>query len=170
MHPVTGKNTRLTAAALALACAAGCNEPQNEWLTVGPESRQGDVSVYRDVQFADIPVPAEYTLLDRESYSFQGQLFRNGIIKYQGPLEWTLALAFYRNEMAAAGWNLEKTERGSDYRVFYFGKGQEKLIVMVKQVRNGSRAELQLDNVDKNDLLLKGKLHDPGYERGAPNL
>ncbi len=25
------------------------------------------------------------------------------------------------------------------------------------------RAEIQLDNVDKNDLLLKGRLNDPGY-------
>ncbi len=90
-------------------------------------------------------------------------MFRNAVIKYHGPLEWTLALDFYRNEMPAAGWTLEKTERGSDYRVFYFGKGQEKLIVVVKQIRNGSRAEIQLDNVGKNDLLLKGKLGDPGY-------
>lgn len=154
---------RLVAAALALVCAAGCDEYQNEWLVVGPESRQGDVSVYRDVQFADIPVPAEYVLLERESYSFQGQLFRNGVFKYQGPVEWTVALDFYRRELSAAGWGLEKTDRGSNYRVFYFGKGQEKLIVVVRQVRNGSRAELQLDNVDKNDLLLKGKLGDPGY-------
>ncbi|MCD8350820.1 MAG: hypothetical protein LUC93_09450 [Planctomycetaceae bacterium] len=153
----------LAATALSLACAAGCNEYQNEWVTVGPESVQGDVSLYRDVQFADIPVPAEYTLLERESYSFQGALFRSGLLQYQGPLEWTQALDFYRQEFPNAGWALEKTDRGMDYRVLYFAKGQEKLIVVVRQIRNGSRAELQLDNVDKNDLLLKGKLHDPGY-------
>lgn len=162
---VMGKHTgTLLIAAMTLSGVIGCDKQyQQDWLTVGPESRQGDVSVYRDVQFADIPVPSEYVLLERESYSFQGQLFRNGMLKYQGPLEWRLALDFYRRELPTAGWSLEKTERGPDFRVLYFSKGQEKLIAVVRQIRNGSRTEIQLDNVDKNDLLLKGKLRDPGY-------
>ena len=154
------------AAAILLSAGAvsGCiQEERNEWVSVGPESAQGDVTLYRDVEFADIPVPEEYVLLPLESYSFQGSLFRNGMIKYQGPLEWTEAIRFYHTQLPAAGWMLQKTDKGFDFRVLYFQKGQEKLIVVVRQVRNGSRAELQLDNVDKNDLLLKGKLRDPGY-------
>jgi hypothetical protein len=160
------KKTMLAAAAcaaLAFSALPGCEEPPEDWVVVGPESAQGDVTLYRDVQFQDIPVPAEYTLLRNESYSFQGSLFRNGILKYQGPVEWTEALDFYRRELLAAGWSLGKTEKGFDFRALYFDKGQERLIVVVRQIRGGSRAELQLGNRDKNDLLLKGKLNDPGY-------
>lgn len=160
----------LAAALAALASApAGCDAPApraryaDEWLTVSPESRQGDVSVYQDVQFADIPVPEEYMLLPAESSSFQGSLFRNARLTYQGRLEWSLALDFYRTQLAAAGWQLAKMDRGFNFRVLYFDKGQEKLIVVVRQIKNGSRAEIQLDNTDKNDLLLKGKLINPGY-------
>ncbi len=151
------------ALALGFVCLSGCGETPEDWLVVGPGSAQGDVTLYQDVQFLDIPVPEEYALLRNESSSFQGSLFRYGRLKYQGPLGWPDALDFYRRELPNAGWRLGKTEKGFDFRVLYFDKGQERLIVVVRQIRNGSRAELQLDNVDKNDLLLKGKLGDPGY-------
>lgn len=151
-------------AGLALACAAGCLADTNDdWLTVNQGSAQGDVTLYRDVHFEDIPIPQEYQLLPRESYSFQGGIFRNGIFKYEGPLEWTQAIFFFRNQLPSAGWELEKTEKGWDLRVLYFRKGEEKLIITVRQLRTGSRAELQLDNINKNDLLLKGKLKDMHY-------
>lgn len=159
-----GRIFTTAAAALALLCAAGCDQgSRDDWLTVGPESRQGDVSLFRDVQFADIPVPEEYDIVPRDSYSFQGAMFRNGMLVYQGMLDWRQALDFYRTQLPIAGWRQTRTEKGFDHRVLYFDKGQEKLIVVVRQIRNGSRAELQLDNVDKNDLLLKGKLNDMRY-------
>lgn len=160
-----GTMLRTAVATLALACAAGCDgqDNRNDWITVGPESRQGDVSLFRDVQFADIPVPAEYAILPRESYSFQGSLFRQAQLKYEGPIGSSEAIYFYETHLPQAGWQFVKTERGYDLRVLYFTKGQEQLIVVVRSVRNGSRAEIQLDNVDKNDLLLKGKLNEPRY-------
>ncbi len=146
-----------------LLFSAGCEQPPPEWVTVGPGSRQGDVSLYRDVQFADIPIPAEYDLRRDLSYSFQGAVFRNAVLVYEGYLDWSAALEFYRRELPNHGWNLSKTERGHDFRVLYFDKGEEKLIAIVKQTRGGSQVEIQLDNVDKNDLLLKGRLNNPGY-------
>ncbi len=164
------KTAKLTAAALTAACAAlgiclsGCGEtPPEDWVVVAPGSAQGDVTLYQDVQFQDIPVPAEYTLLRNESHSFQGSLFRQARLRYAGPVEWTTALDFYRRELPNLGWIPGRMERGFDFRVLYFSKGQERLIVIVRQLRSGSRVELQLGNADKNDLLLKGRLNDPGY-------
>ncbi len=161
-----GTMLRTAAALAAAACAAGCGGGyRDDWITVAPGSRQGDVSVYRDVQFADIPVPAEMLLLPRESYSFQGSLFRQAQIKYEGPLGMSEVIRFYEMHLPQAGWRFEKSERGYDLRVLYFSKGQEQLIVVARSVPNGARAEIQLDNVDKNDLLLKGKLTEPRYAR-----
>ncbi len=159
-----GTMFRTAAAVVALGCAAGCDgDNRDDWITVGPESRQGDVSLYRDVQFADIPVPAEMALLPRESYSFQGSLFRQAQFKYEGPLGTSEVIRFYETHLPQTGWRFVKTERGFDLRVLYFSKDQEQLIVVVRPARNGARAEIQLDNVDKNDLLLKGKLIEPRY-------
>lgn len=157
--------------ALALLVSAGCvqesRNQENDWIVVSPRSPQmaatGSTAMYRDVQFADIPIPAGYNILAQESYSFQGALFRNGILKYQGPVEWDSALLFFRTQLPIRGWVPQRMEKGSGSRILYFRKEQEKLIVIVMPVPGGSRAELQLDNVDKNDLLLKGKLADPGY-------
>lgn len=179
-----GIMSRKVLGALALLCLSGClpldREAQrgNEWIVVSPRPPMGaqagvtatsanpnaaNTTMYRDVQFADIPVPSAYSILTNQSYSFQGALFRNGILKYQGPVEYAFAINFFRGQLPARGWKLEKTERGSDSRIMYFSKGQEKLIVIVSPVSGGSRTELQLDNIDNNDLLLKGKLTDPGY-------
>ena len=156
--------TRITGGVLSavLLLAPGCSlyETQNHWVSVSPGDNQGDVSLYRDVAFDDIPVPIEYSLLPQQSYSFQGASSRNGVFFYEGPLEWTRALEFYRIQMTQAGWSLEELERGFTFRILRFRKGPEQLLVTVRQMRNGSRAELQLDNIEQNDLLLKGRMDE----------
>lgn len=144
----------------ALAFAPGCLETGagNGWSTVDPVGPQGDVSLYRDIQFSDIPVPPQYVISPTESYTFQGSMFRSGVLHYYGPLGWTEALEFYRQALPANGWRQESIERGFDFRVYRFTKDREQLIVTVRQIKGGSRAELQLDDVTKNDLLLKGRL------------
>lgn len=151
---------RAGAAALAvcLAFAAGCQEREG---TGGMAGQRGDVTVYRNIQFEDIPVPAGYRLLYPASHSFQGAMSRSGVFHYEGMVEWTAAIDFFRTELTRAGWELGKTERGFAFRILHFRKGQEVLIVTVRQIRNGSRAELQLDNIERNDLLLRGKLETP---------
>ncbi|MCC8191318.1 MAG: hypothetical protein LIP77_11920 [Planctomycetes bacterium] len=149
-----GMSRWVLAAALSLLLAPGCNEEVVPDTAMTP----GDVTLYRDVEFDDIPVPAGYSLNPHTSYSFQGSMFRSGVFHYFGPVEWGAALDFYRTRLPENGWALENTERGFDFRVFHFVKGQEKLIVVVRQTRDGSRAELQLDDIGKNDLLLRGKL------------
>lgn len=160
-----GHIARKALAGLALLCAAGClqEDSTNEWVMVDPSRQMGDVTMYRDIQFADIPVPAGYALIPQDSYSFQSALFRNGILKYHGPVDSTYAVNYYRRHLPARGWRQDNTEKGYNVRVLYFSKGQERLIVIVRDLDGGSRTELQLDNIDKNDLLLKGKLTDPGY-------
>lgn len=145
----------------AFCLAQGC-QPTEQYATDAGVP-QGDVNLYRDIQFDDIPVPAEYWLLPRESHSFRGASFRSGFFVYDGQLEWTKALDFYRQQLPAFGWEEESVERGFDFRILRRRKGPESLIVTIRQIRNGSRVEILLDNVERNDLLLKGKLAPPQY-------
>ena len=124
-----------------------------------PGERKGDVTLYRDLQFNDIPVPAELVLLRDKSHSFQGSQFRSGIFYYEGQLYWRDALRFFENEMPREQWVQQSRQRGSSFVELRFRKGPEQLIVVVRNNgRNTTRAELQLDNIEKNDLLLRGKL------------
>lgn len=144
--------------AASLLLAAGCQQQQGGGMT---GQGGGDVTLYRDIQFEDIPGPEGYRLLPSESHSFQGSMFRSAVLHYEGMVEWTRAIDFYRTELTRTGWELRKIERGFAFRILHFHKGQEQLIVTVRQLRNGSRAELQLDNIERNDLLLRGKLQTP---------
>ena len=151
----------LTGGLAVLALLSGCqlNEQRGEdWVPVSAGIGPGDVNLYRDVAFQDIPLPQEYIILTQHSYSFQSSQFRNAVIHAQGPLEWTQALSYFRTYLPQTGWRLEKTESGFDFRIYRFRKDQEQLIVTVRQIRGGSRAELQLDNLERSDLLLRGKL------------
>lgn len=148
----------LTLAVAAMAFASGCIQetPTAYWSTTAPVA--GDVNLARDVQFQDIPMPQGYMLNTNASYSFQGSQSRSGSFLYFGPVEWTEALDFFRTQMPLAGWTPGATERGFDFRVMHFQKGEEKAILTIRQVANGSTTEVQLDNIANNDLLLKGKL------------
>ena len=145
-----------------LAMAAGCNReeeaPPLRWESAPEIPGGGNVTLYRDIGFDDIPVPDAYELLDSESHSFQGVLSRSGVFHYQGQVELPDALEFFRDRLPQVGWRQIASERGAYFRVLNFRKGGEQLLVTIRRIRNGSRAELQLDNVDRNDLLLKGKL------------
>lgn len=146
------------AAAILVLIAVGCATYTTREAPPPPGDRRGDVNLIRDIQFEDIPGPQEYDLISSESYSFQGSTFRSAYLVYEGPVEWRQALDFYRTQMPQLGWTAEDTERGFDVRVLRFLKGQERAIVTVRQLRNGSRTEIQVDNAEKSDLLLKGKM------------
>lgn len=157
------------AAVVAVAAGSGCAQQQtNGEVPFYPGERTGDVTLYRDLQFEDLPVPAQYTLLRDKSHSFQGSQFRSGVFYYEGPLYWRDAAAFFVNEMPKGGWTLQKTDRDMFFVEMRFRKGPEQLIVVVRDnYPHGSRSELQLDNIEKNDLLLRGKLktEDTGFQR-----
>lgn len=146
-------------AAAALTLGFGCQQvtPNNN-IPFYPGERTGDVTLYRDMQFDDIAVPAEYMLIRNKSHSFQGSLFRSGVFHYEGPLDWSDAIAFYRKQMPTGGWTMEGFNRNYGFVEIRYRKGPEQLIVVVRQEMWGSRTEIQLDNIEKNDLLLKGKL------------
>ena len=144
-----------------LAAAAGCGrekDPPYRWESAPAVPGDGNITLYRDIGFDDIPIPGAYELLASESHSFQGFLSRSGVFSYQGRVELRESLEFFRNGLSQAGWRQIANERGTDFRILSFRKGGEQLIVTLRAVRNGSRAELQLDNVDRSDLLLKGRL------------
>lgn len=160
MKAGTLSHAAVAATLAAVLLCPGCTEEETapNWTTAEPVAHVGDVTLARDVQFPDLPMPQQYVLNVNASYSFQGSQSRSGSFLYFGPLEWTEALDFFRAQMPVVGWTLVKSERGFDFRVLHFVKGDEKAILIVRQIQGGSSTEVQLDNIANNDLLLKGKL------------
>lgn len=120
--------------------------------------RPSDITLYRDVQFEDIPIPVGYQMRLDKSYSFQSSRFRTGVYMYEGNVAWQDVIDYYTNEMPRYGWSFAGTDRGYDFRVLTFRKGPEQAILTIRRFNVGSGLELQIDNVEDNDLLLKGKI------------
>ncbi|MDR1533508.1 MAG: hypothetical protein LBU64_00180 [Planctomycetota bacterium] len=153
--------------AAALAALAGCGrEAAGYNWSPAPDDPGGEsAALYRDASFPDLPVPEAYRLIEGESHSFQGRRSRSGVFHYRGRLDWLDAADFFRRRLPEAGWNQVSIERGGDFRELRFRKGGEQLILVIRRLRDGSRAELQLDDVERNDLLLRGRLPKPPENR-----
>lgn len=56
-------------------------------------------------KFSDIPVPAGFKLVTKESYSFENAGVRVAILKYQGRASPDEVITFYKEQMPMYNWN-----------------------------------------------------------------
>jgi len=80
------------------------------------------------LKFSDIPVPAGFKFLPRESYSFESAGVRVGALKYQGKADVDQVVNFYKDQMPLYNWNmLNAIEYGE--RLLNFQREQETCII-----------------------------------------
>ena len=57
------------------------------------------------VQFADVPVPATFIFLSEESFRFEKEGLRVGLLRYRGGDAMDTVASFYREQMPRWGWS-----------------------------------------------------------------
>lgn len=62
--------------------------------------------VAQSLRFEDIPVPAGFNLIINESFVFQNEQLRVGLLKYEGDAAPEQVLRFYKDQMPLYRWNL----------------------------------------------------------------
>lgn len=83
------------------------------------------------LKFPDVPVPQGFKLIANESFVFQTQEGRVGLLRYAGSPLADQVVEFYRTEMPQYGWFLLNiVEYGR--RVLNFEKENESCIVMIE--------------------------------------
>jgi len=84
------------------------------------------------LKFSDIPVPARFKYLDKESYVFQTKETRIGMLKYKGKASSEQIIQFYQEQMPLYGWKLVNAfEFGQ--KIFNFEKKEESCIVYIEE-------------------------------------
>jgi len=79
-------------------------------------------------KFGDIPIPAGFKLLVKESYSFESSGIRVGVLKYKGKADIEQVVSFYKDQMPLNKWNLINiVEYGQ--RLLNFDKDTESCII-----------------------------------------
>lgn len=84
-------------ALVSLASFTGCKSG-------GQQGAAPQAQFSNDVSFEDIPVPAGFSLIRKESYSFQNDVTRVGHLVYKGRSSINDVLAFYQQQMPLHGW------------------------------------------------------------------
>lgn len=84
-----------------------------------------------NMKFGDIPLPAGFKLLSRDSYSFQTEQVRVAVLKYSGRPNADTVLNFYKEQMSIYGWELLNTvEYGR--RMLNFDRENETCIITIE--------------------------------------
>lgn len=79
-------------------------------------------------RFNDIPVPVGFKLIPLESYSFETQGVRVGMLRYQGKANADAVANFYKEQMQIYNWNLLNViEYGQS--ILNFDRGNETCII-----------------------------------------
>lgn len=93
-----------------------------------PSKEESSLEPQSLLKFNDIPAPSGFKFLAEESYTFESQGVRVGVLKYQGRADVERVVNFYKNQMPLYNWNLlNAVEYGE--RLLNFEREQETCII-----------------------------------------
>lgn len=116
---------------LSLVLLAGCvTLPQSESAN-NAEKNKVSLSVAPLLKFEDIPTPAGFKLLDKESFAFQNDKSRVALLKYYGGQNAEQVLAFYKEQMSLFNWSLVNIIE-YDRKVMNYENSEESCIITIQ--------------------------------------
>ena len=72
----------------------------------GAEEAPKALDVAMKLRFEDVPVPSGFRIIVPESFTFQNEVLRVGILKYSGPAGTDQVIGFYKDQMPLYDWQL----------------------------------------------------------------
>lgn len=86
------------------------------------------------LKFEDVPVPAGFRTLTNESFTFQNDVLRVGILKYSGRADVEQVVNFYKDQMPLYNWRfLNLLEYGR--RILNFDREDQTCIVVIEPAK-----------------------------------
>ncbi|MCX5703737.1 MAG: hypothetical protein NT066_04520 [Candidatus Omnitrophica bacterium] len=103
-------------------------------------------------KFNDLPVPAGFKFLPRDSYSFESAGVRVAVLRYQGKVDSDQVVNFYKEQMPIYNWNLLNViEYGQ--RLMNFDRQDETCIISLLPKGNATIITISLG--PKSQILPK---------------
>ena len=84
--------------------ATGCATTSNS--NSSGSMQAGNISIANILKFEDVPVPAGFKLIDNESFTFQNDNMRVGLLKYAGRPDANVVVNFYKEQMPIYNWDM----------------------------------------------------------------
>ena len=122
---------------------SGCVSVQKE--PIGVQSLEPSAAL----RFSDVPVPAGFKILPKESFVLESGGVRAGILKYTGKADAQSVVLFYRNQMPIYNWALLNVLEYGDH-MLNFERENESCVITIKPA--GGRAKLVVSLAPKSPL------------------
>lgn len=124
----------ISGAALALVVLCGCaSSNKKDQAVSGIPAILEPQSLFK---FGDIPVPAGFKLLPKDTYAFESGGMRVGVLKYQGKAGPDQVVAFYKEQMPLFKWELLNSVEYGD-RLMNFERSNESCILTISPKQMG---------------------------------
>ena len=104
------------------------------------------------LKFSDLPVPAGFKILAKDSYSFESSGMRVGLLRYQGKATTDQLVSFYKEQMPMYNWELLNITQYGDC-IMNFEREQESCIISIAP--KGSTCVISLAMGPKSQVLPK---------------
>ena len=88
--------------------------------------------VSSQLRFDDVPVPSGFELLPDDSFTFQNQATRVGVLKYRGRGPGAHLVAFYQDQMPLYNWDLISIIEYGPH-ILNFEQPEETCVVMIEK-------------------------------------
>ena len=100
----------------------------------GAEEAPKALDVAMALKFEDVPIPAGFRAVTNESFTFQNEVIRVGILKYSGGAAADQVVNFYKDQMPLYSWRfLNMLEYGR--RILNFDREDQTCIVVVEPTK-----------------------------------
>lgn len=105
-------------------------------------------------KFADIPVPAGFTQIPKDSYSFENSGVRVAVLRYQGKADVNEVVSFYKEQMLMYNWDLLNVIEYGD-SIMNFDRESESCIITLSPKGSGVTVTISLG--PKSQVYKKSK-------------
>lgn len=104
------------------------------------------------LKFPDIPTPSAFNFIPEESYAFESNNFRLGLLKYKGKASADQVIVFFKEQMPMYNWHLVNiVEYGK--RMLSFEKESESCIITVDE--KGNKSDIMISITPKAQIASK---------------
>jgi len=115
----------------ALFVLAGCATTNRGGSENSSYPSQTQATAQRFLKFDDVPVPAGFNMIDNESFVFQNDRMRVGLLKYSGMPDANQVVQFYKDQMPMYNWDMINIiEYGQ--KVMNFDRADQTCIITVQ--------------------------------------
>ena len=129
---------KVLSSCLVILFLAGCATFPQSQSTGDAEKNKVVLSVAPILKFEDIPIPAGFKLLDKESFAFQNDKSRVALLKYYGGQNADQVLVFYKEQMASFNWSLvnviEYERKVMNYEIVLKGESGREIIKVMPAI------------------------------------